>query len=200
MKSVVVPFLKGLYLPDAPTLTIEKYMWMENGYAPKVEVYLCHDGDRMLVSFKVFEDVVVARERRDNGKIWCDSCVEMFLRPFDDDDRYINFEFNPYGAAVMSIGAGREDRQALVFGYKDRLKVVPRHFDGGWSLAFEVPFGMLSEIYQREEKIGRGARISANFYKCGDETPYPHFGMWREVESDVPNFHLPEFFGELILG
>ena len=44
-----------------------------------------------------------------------------------------------------------------------------------------------------------GKLIRANFYKCGDDTAYPHYGMWRPFQSDKPDFHRPEEFGEIWL-
>ena len=40
--------------------------------------------------------------------------------------------------------------------------------------------------------------FTGNFYKCGDETEFPHYGMWSEAVSDTPDFHRPECFGRLI--
>lgn len=198
MKSVIVPFSKGLELSGEPTLKIESYKWVENSYTPKVEVYVCHDNEKMRVFFKAFEEKIVARETKDNGRVWCDSCVEIFLRPFYDD-RYINFEINPNGAAIMSIGDSRENRKALIYDYKQRLNIIVRRFEGGWSVQFDVPFDMLAEIYQKDVKIESGDSFFANFYKCGDETPSPHYGMWNEIDTSEPDFHLPQFFGKLIL-
>ena len=41
--------------------------------------------------------------------------------------------------------------------------------------------------------------MKGNFYKCGDDTKYPHFGCWNEVVWEEPDFHRPECFGDLIL-
>ena len=43
----------------------------------------------------------------------------------------------------------------------------------------------------------QGRACSANFYKCGDELPDPHFLTWSNIVSKKPDFHLPEFFGVL---
>ncbi|OJU09661.1 MAG: hypothetical protein BGN88_12965 [Clostridiales bacterium 43-6] len=62
-----------------------------------------------------------------------------------------------------------------------------------------LPVWMLSERYGKAEPIKGGSVLHANFNQCGDETPFPHCGMWREVETDTADFHRPEFFGKLIL-
>ncbi|MDT3424944.1 hypothetical protein J2Z22_000457 [Paenibacillus forsythiae] len=38
-----------------------------------------------------------------------------------------------------------------------------------------------------------------NFYKCGDETPIPHYGCWSMVNSASPDYHLSRCFWELVL-
>ena len=42
-----------------------------------------------------------------------------------------------------------------------------------------------------------GARMKANFYKCGDKLQTPHFLSWNRIDLPSPNFHRPDFFGTL---
>jgi hypothetical protein len=41
--------------------------------------------------------------------------------------------------------------------------------------------------------------LRANFYKCADNTRIPHYVSWNPIEVASPDFHRPEFFGELLL-
>ena len=41
--------------------------------------------------------------------------------------------------------------------------------------------------------------IRANFYKCGDKTAHPHYLSWSPIDTPKPDFHRPDFFGELLL-
>jgi hypothetical protein len=43
----------------------------------------------------------------------------------------------------------------------------------------------------------KNIKCKANFYKCGDELSQPHYLSWNNIKSGKPNFHLPEFFGEI---
>ena len=36
-----------------------------------------------------------------------------------------------------------------------------------------------------------------NVYKCGDNLSQPHFLSWQPIHTDKPNFHVPQFFGEV---
>ena len=47
-------------------------------------------------------------------------------------------------------------------------------------------------------KHGEGTVIRANFYKCGDKMQYQHYGMWNEYHVEKPDFHRPEYFGEIV--
>ena len=44
-----------------------------------------------------------------------------------------------------------------------------------------------------------GDVLRGNFYKCGDDAAFPHYGMWSPVLTGEPDFHRPEYFGELAL-
>ena len=39
--------------------------------------------------------------------------------------------------------------------------------------------------------------MKANFYKCGDRLKQQHYLSWNPIDLPRPNFHCPEFFGEL---
>jgi hypothetical protein len=43
----------------------------------------------------------------------------------------------------------------------------------------------------------KGKKCRANFYKCGDDLPEPHFLAWNMINTEEPDFHRPEFFGTL---
>ena len=44
-----------------------------------------------------------------------------------------------------------------------------------------------------------GIHFRGNCYKCGDRTEHPHFLAWNPVHTPTPDFHRPEFLGEMIL-
>ena len=65
-----------------------------------------------------------------------------------------------------------------------------------WTLEYRVPLALFKSLYGEEVRPGR--RAAANFYKCGDETEVPHYGAWSPVGTPAPDFHRPEFFGEIV--
>ena len=70
--------------------------------------------------------------------------------------------------------------------------------EDSWTIRLFVPLGCIAALYGRTE-FHRGDRIRANFYKCGDETETPHYGAWNFIDLPSPDFHRPEFFGEIEL-
>jgi hypothetical protein len=63
-----------------------------------------------------------------------------------------------------------------------------------WTLTVDIPFSLLGI-----DAHNLPASIKANFYKCGDETSVPHYVSWNPIEVENPDFHRPEFFGELVM-
>ena len=64
-----------------------------------------------------------------------------------------------------------------------------------WDLYYELPFSLIRLFFPDFAPEGR---LRANFYKCGDLTKQEHYLSWNRVECEKPDFHRPEYFGELI--
>lgn len=67
-----------------------------------------------------------------------------------------------------------------------------------WAVQYSIPFTFIEKYFGKLD-IKSGYRLEGNFYKCGDETKYPHYGCWNPIKISSPDFHRPEFFGDLIL-
>ena len=77
------------------------------------------------------------------------------------------------------------------------LQRKQRELDGkifGWSVGMCVPFDLIGA-----DPDNLPSSIRANFYKCADKSAHPHFLSWNPIDVPSPDFHRPEFFGELIL-
>lgn len=168
-------------------------------YAPEVNLAVGHTSDRLLVRFDVKEDNPKAVTTENNGPVWEDSCCEFFVS-VPGKTGYFNFETNCIGAGLAAWRMSRED--CVHFDEEKMGKVVRRSSLGSepvdikettsWSLELEVPFEVLGLDSCPDT-------LNANFYKCGDNTDKPHFLSWNKIDSPNPNFHLPEFFGTLVL-
>jgi len=199
--------LKGDQAPweGIAPLIIENYMWRENGYKPKVEARAAYSDKYLYVYFKVFESKIRVRRTRFQDSVYKDSCAEFFVDMFPAKNLgYFNFETNALGTLLVNFGKGRGTRKPLT---KEDLKgweiaaSVKKPTDGPhgadfWTLKYRIPLSLFEKFYG--EKIHPGMEARANFYKCGDETEFEHYGAWNPVQSPKPDFHRPEDFGKII--
>lgn len=180
---------------------IECLNWKRFPAKPKVDFRIGHTGDQLLIKFYVTENSVRAVETRVNGDVYKDSCVEFFLSA--DGNNYYNFEFSCIGTPHVAWGSGRHNRIKLPAGVienvaiKSSLGNVPFETKPGlfvWDLMAIIPASCL--IYDPGIHFS-GLTANANFYKCGDELPEPHFLTWNPVETPDPDFHQIGYFGKI---
>ena len=62
-----------------------------------------------------------------------------------------------------------------------------------WNLIVVIPLKLMGL-----DPSNLPEKILGNFYKCADETMNPHFVSWSPIDLPEPNFHCPEFFGEML--
>ena len=193
--------------PGIPSLGIDHYLWLENGYRPPVEVKLCYSRSFLHVRFRVGERRVRVKYLKFQDPVYKDSCVEFFIDAFPESRLgYVNFETNAAGTLLAAFGPDRFNRKPLWpedLGGFDVSASVAGPLDGEhggdtWTLEYRVPLALFRKIYALEVRPGH--RAAANFYKCGDETEFPHYGAWSRIDTPSPDFHRPDFFGEVIFG
>ena len=210
----IVPVRKDFEVGGPPALwrgvaplAVSHYLWLKNGYEPPVEARLCYTARFLYVRFDVQEQRVKARFTRFQDPVYKDSCVEFFVDAFPELRKgYLNFEANALGTFLTAFGPDRDRRTPLK---KGDLKgfaaasTVKSPVDGEiaagrWALAYRIPLDLFRKLYGRP--ISPGQTAAANFYKCGDETAVPHYGAWSPVGTAKPDFHRPEYFGEVVFG
>ncbi len=190
--------------PARPTLSIEHYLWLDNGYRPKVDVRLSYSERFLFVRFDVEERVVTIKHREFQAPVFKDSCVEFFIDAFPAKRRgYLNFETNAAGVLLAAFGPGRNERRPLseedIAGFFAVSSIADhssgQHGTESWRLEYRLPLDLFAAFYGK--RIRPGNIAAANFYKCGDETEVPHYGAWSPIETAEPDFHRPECFGTL---
>lgn len=213
--AVTIPILPFEYTPSAMPpdelqreivnhglpLGIDKINWNDYPYAPNVTAHLAHDGKQLFCVFSVNERHLRVRALEDNGPVWEDSCVEIFI---DDADcsHYYNFETNAGGTALASRRVSRTDcehfpsqqmQRIMRHSSLPRREVSINNPNGiGWTLMVGIPFDLIG--YK-----GIPAELRINLYKCGDKTDTPHFLSWAPISTPAPDFHRPEFFATVKL-
>lgn len=177
------------------------YPWDSNGYCPDVRYVL----DMNETGFTMHITVPEANPRREMTQnfqpVCLDSCVEWFVNFMPErNERYFNFEMNALGTINVSFRKNRQDTETQYLSEEDiaSLNIQPAVFEKHWELYYEVPFTLIKKYipgYWFEE----GMTIRANFYKCGGKTEFVHHGVWKTIPVEKPDFHMPQYFGEIIL-
>ncbi|MCM0650888.1 carbohydrate-binding family 9-like protein [Clostridium swellfunianum] len=191
---------------SVPAVSIDNYPWDENGYKPKTSVQIFYTETDIHIKFVSEDSNLKAIYKNPNETVCKDTCVEFFFNPNpNSDSRYINFETNAIGNYRIAIGSGRENRRLLqvnpdIFKIKTTVTEdnISNYKGENWSVEYTVPFSFI-EIYYGKLDYKNRHTLKGNFYKCGDETRYPHFGSWNQIKTSYPDFHKPEYFGDIIL-
>lgn len=178
---------------------IDNFCWDETGYKPEARAYVAWDEAGLHVLLCAKEATIRTAAVNFGGDVYKDSCLEAFLQFFPDDDaRYANFETNAAGVAFIAFGTGRYDSKPLAEKPEGMGYCASKHAGAWWAVAYTIPMALIEKLYDGR-KLSAGARMRGNFYKC-DESIHPHFGSWRPIENPTPDFHRPEWFGEIELG
>jgi hypothetical protein len=170
-------------------------------YKPGLKFRIGHTGNEIWLKYYVKEKNILALETRTNGDVYKDSTVEFFIAL--DKTNYYNFEFNCIGTIHIGYGPGRGNRKPItpkiaeIIEIESSLGNQPFKEKTGafeWEMMIRIPI----ECFEFDKiKSLNGLKASANFYKCGDETSDPHFVTWNPIKTENPDYHCPEFFGEI---
>ncbi len=167
-------------------------------YKPACRFKIVCTDTKLYIRYYIAEKNIKALYTADMDSVWEDSCVEFFCK-IPGKDLYYNFEFNCIGTCLATQRKGRNEN--VIPFTTEQLKQIERFSSLGtqsideksgyfeWSLTVAIPFAIIG--FQPD----KNHILEANFYKCGDETATPHYLSWNLIQSDKPNFHLPEFFG-----
>ena len=213
MKRVAIPYIRSL---DHVTIeyageilenegkreALDSLNWAkEFPYRPITTFNIGRSSDAIYIKYDVHGSMLRAIYTNDQDPVYEDSCVEFFCqRP--GDEHYMNFEFNCIGTCLASRRKGRKDEVHPLS--PEQMQLIGRHSSLGrrafnemegmfaWDLAVKIPFTLLG--YAKGEVP---ESLLGNFYKCADGTESPHFLSWSPIKTEKPDFHRPEFFGEL---
>lgn len=186
-------------LNDLDWNAIDEAPWKaEYPYTPQAKFQIAYDQNGIYLHYDIDEEFVKGEFIRPNENIWEDSCVEFFVS-FDGRKTYYNLEFNVLGTGLIGYGTAEKSsrnrlsaEEILTVDAISQIKTVNGRKN--WKQILIIPFSLFGLTIADIE----GKTIAANFYKCGDGLPNPHFLAWNNIENSKPNFHLPEFFGEII--
>ena len=209
LKQLVVPTLPelGNLSADAlktrfqslPAQALDCLNWAETfPYAPETTFRIATDGKSLYIYYETCGTGLRAVALEDNGKVWEDSCVEFFVQ-VPGQDCYRNFEVNCIGTLLASQKTPGSESKRFT---PEELAKIQRYpslehkaidlpeGEYAWNMLLVIPLECLGLTELPET-------LRANFYKCGDKTSRPHYVSWSPISNPKPNFHLPQYFGEL---
>ena len=67
-----------------------------------------------------------------------------------------------------------------------------------WNVNLTLPIEILEQVYGKLN-LQEGSDFRCNFYKICETKEYEHYAAYRCVESEQPNFHLPEYFEKAVI-
>lgn len=188
-----------------PVASIDSFHWEKEIFVrPRSYAKLCAvEGKGIFVKMWSFEkDVRAVFEKRDDP-VYRDSCLEFFLCPLEGCTvPYINFEMNSKGVLLSEFGSGRGSARkkiAALSPESPRVTTFSLNENGetAWGVCLFVSEKLLSDLTGKEFRV-QPMTLRGNFYKCGDDTPVPHFGAFSPVGPVEKGFHNPDMFANLV--
>ncbi|MBD5234273.1 MAG: hypothetical protein HDS65_08875 [Bacteroidales bacterium] len=214
MKRISIPRVEALdslsepesiieVLDDRGTLgAIECANWPDESQSrPKASFAIAHSGHKLYIDFRVRCNYLLAEHSHDQDPVSQDSCVEVFMQP-EKDGEYWNFEFNCIGFLNASHRLVRpnptrlnESELAQVLRFPSCGNRPFKEIEGvfTWNILVVIPLSLMNF-----DNPAPGTVIRGNFYKCASGASVPHYLSWNPITTEKPDFHRPEFFGELV--
>ena len=183
---------------NIPEIVITDYI-NPDGYCPKIVFSVTYSDAGFHVHFDAYEKNPKRVINEHFGPVHLDSCLEWFIN-FDPENthKYINFEVNSAGFINFSLRVDRNNDEKFTLKDAECLGIKTEILDDMWTLDYTVPFEFIKKYYPHDE-FKTGAVLPSNVYKCGDETEFEHYGCWKMVDREKPDFHKPEYFGRMII-
>jgi alpha-galactosidase len=160
----------------------------------ETEVRLLWILETLFLRFRArYRTITVFADAEANGRrdqLWDRDVAEAFLQPNRSNPRrYKEFEVSPNGLWIdLDIALGEKHD------LKSRLKrrVVLNEAQKIWTAELAIPMECLVAKFEPT------AAWRVNFYRVeGAEEPR-FYSAWKPTGTKVPNFHVPEAFGELV--
>ena len=170
-------------------------------YTPDAEVKAFHNGEKLFLQFSVTEKDIHSVISDNFGEVWTDPCVEFFVAP--DEEGYYNFECTCIGRMLVAHHRKEKETEKMPLDTLATIERYPslgndnfplREGENRWNIIEVIP---VTALFNHKIESWSGRKMHANFYKCGDNLPNPHFLSWNKIDVPRPNFHLQEFFGEV---
>ena len=188
-------------------VSIINYMGRVPAFKPGVQAKMMYDDSNLFVIFQVRDRYVRCITNVINGPVWEDGAVEFFFSPDHNmPERYFNLEVNCGGTPLMHYNIVPDENVRKLDASDIKMIEIahslPQIIDPEiteeitWTVEYRIPL-ILPKKYSLVSHPKPGVEWRANFFKIAENSTNPHYITWSPVGNDVPNFHLPEFFGKV---
>ena len=174
-----------------------------SAYRPMASFSTAYSAKYLYIDFLVRCNYLRAENSANQSPVSEDSCVEFFVSPGSSTEAYWAFELNCIGT-INAAFCTRSNECAQLPG--ELLQKIGRYASVGnrpfqevegsfiWSVVMAIPLEILGIEYN-----GKPVSMRGNFNKCAEATSQPHYLSWAPIKTPAPDFHRPEFFGDIIL-
>jgi hypothetical protein len=163
------------------------------------------DQTNLYIQFICQDKHISAVETKLNGSVYLDSCAEFFamIDPQAGMD-YFNLEMNCCGTMHLGFGPGRKNRRLCTPEIAGQIKIATSvkgptkqesPSDESWWIAAALPWSAIGQLAQKKVQPQPGTRWKANFYRCGGS--HEAYGVWSHIGCPNPDYHRPEYFGDI---
>ncbi|MCF2555520.1 carbohydrate-binding family 9-like protein [Faecalicatena contorta] len=141
--------------------------------------------------------------KEDKDPVYRDSAMEAFLmfepaKNMASGAVYINLEANANGALLAAFGKERTYRTYFTAEEYEAFSCKAETEEGKWSVSLHIPLALLEQIYG-PLCLEEGSVFSCNFYKISETKEIEHYASFSPILTDIPSFHLPEYFAPAVL-
>ena len=182
---------------------VDKLLWGTKE-APRTYGYIGFvPGDGFYLKMVCEEKNPLCRYESNLDPVYRDSAMEAFFlfeseRKNLDPPLYINLESNAKGALLAAYGQRRLYRSYFSQKAYREFRCKAEIAENNWALSLRMPISVLEEIYG-PLYLKKGSTFTCNFYKISETKEIEHYASYMPIESEVPSFHVPEFFDKAII-
>jgi alpha-galactosidase len=160
----------------------------------ETEVRLLWTPNSLFLRFSAkYRVITVFTDAEPNGRrdqLWDRDVAEVFLQPDHSiPTRYKEFEVSPNGFWI-DLDISRVEKRDLKSGL--RRRVIVNETNKLWVAEIAIPMKSLVA------RFDPAAIWRANFYRVEGAAEPRFYSAWQPTMTPVPNFHVPEAFGELV--
>jgi len=160
----------------------------------ETEVRLLWTSESLFLRFRArFREITVFPDAEPNGRrdqLWDRDVAEVFLQPDPSHlRRYKEFEVSPNGFWIdldIAPGEKRDLKSGLL------RRVILNEATKTWIAELALPIRCLVDRFDPE------VTWKVNFYRVEGAAEPRFYSAWEPTRTAVPNFHVPEAFGELV--